>query len=220
MQLPVDIRDQIQECPDATPDTHLRWVPDVERAFARSFLHGQWSGFIDHINDTCIYALEVCHLILSGYRPDAEVDEETLSNILDDVISLISDVTTSNIPTSVRDFMIDHLMQIDQAIQEFRISGASPLKEAVESAYFEIVRDPSLYKHTSDTKSGKKFWAIIFRVAAIFSIVANLPALDEYSDSFFLDSAPVEDAETVPARGILSRTTNNEDEDLGSDKGA
>ena len=230
IDLPAQIREQIKEDKEIVDhERYLKGISNIENILLQFAFSRPWKFFKEQINDTTLQSLDICDEILSRKRPDKSVKQEELKVIHDDVRQLFNEVFESDLDEELRKFILEHLKQIDLAIQEFKISGTKPLEVAFQAAVGDrVIRNikgevikPEELKKKSHRESWKKFIKILGHLSTVLSIMVNTNTLSE-KGIFLLPETTTEEVIGHPIKSeailpkeveVESDQTENKDSD-------
>lgn len=187
LQLPPEIQFQIRELDDQSfdPDLTMRWYGPVQNALAGSlFMAGQAQHVVAKYGGEDLTSLESCSFVLHRFRrePVPEEDERSaIKEMLDELVAELSENT--DLDKSLRDFLLIHARDMSRAFSDFFIIGSAGLRTQYEQVLGALVLrlDVSSYiqeaaKDEADSP-GKRFWAILGRIALILSMATNIYTL-------------------------------------------
>ncbi len=188
MALPEEIYEKINF--SIQPEPYDYWSNKVNTAFKVQNINGVWSTFIDHIDIHTINYLKSCSDILQLHLKFDLIDENKLSEIKKSITDVINDVTIDidkDIDDEIKKYLVRTLQRIIVAIDEYMISGATPIMEAVEIAYGHAFIDNKYRNIVSKTEIGKKFISILNFTASAVTLALGYPQLSEGINQFLID---------------------------------
>lgn len=92
LSLPSSIKEAMSYVDDIDRDIYLRWLPRVETSFSILNFQMAWRKFIERFDGEIMYGIEICSDRLSRERPEKIADEKLLSNLLEKVNQLLSEL--------------------------------------------------------------------------------------------------------------------------------
>jgi hypothetical protein len=131
MALPDRITIEVHALENENPELLLRWVPALHAAF-QSPLENPWEGFIRHIDSAVLLGLEMCADRLSRHSPEVMPTDTQLDDLHRQVQELLAEVSESDIPRELQEFVVRLLLQMSNAIDDVRFRGASALRDLAE----------------------------------------------------------------------------------------
>jgi len=183
MALPKQIVSQVQSHnPDRKNYGHF--IEQVERAFSMQVLDGTWREFDDHINEHTINYLDMASVILDNTKNTKILEKEALSEIREKINDLLTDILEEDIDEHFKEYIVYYLRKIIVAIEEYKISGATPIVESIEQTLGHSVLDEKYKKGLFKTEIGEKITTVLAAAASIVTIADSLPPLPEYFQLF------------------------------------
>lgn len=121
---------------------YVRILTGIVNIFSLSFLsaNNYHDLFRPKVSEESLSLLELASDILSAQHFEVVVDEGDVADLLNQVRDLFEQTKTADIGSEkLRTFILDSLLKIENAIQQFRIRGAKPLEAALASVVGESV---------------------------------------------------------------------------------
>ncbi|MGR5061111.1 hypothetical protein ACPV3O_22905 [Vibrio rotiferianus] len=147
-------------------------INQVQKAFTAQNLSSSWSTFIQHIDDHCISTLSMTSALLDNKLDTQLIEEETLEKFKDQVQQLLNDAITSELSSEFKKFITHYLQKILTAINDYLISGALPILDAIHSTLGHAVLDPNFKKDLVDTETGNKISNMLGNLANVVTIAS------------------------------------------------
>lgn len=179
MELPDLIIKDIKENYPNQKNSHKHWSLKVNAAFMQQNLNGVWKEFITHIDDHTISYLSMSADLLDMKTSTQIISESELSDIRNKVDELLNEAIGLDLDQNFRSYIIHYLRKIITAIDEYRISGAIPISEVIESTFGHAFVDENYRKSMSGTEFGAKVVSVLGAVAATVTIAVGLPQLPD-----------------------------------------
>ncbi len=177
MGLPEQIRSQIQYY---YPNQNCKhWINQVNLAFSTQTLDGSWEGFNQYIDEHTINYLSMSVDLLDTKENTQILKEDKLSEIREKINDLLTDILEEDIDEHFKKYMVDYLRKITVAIEEYKISGATPIVESIEQALGHAFIDKKYKDNLLKTETGKKIITALGAVASVVTIAVGLPQLSE-----------------------------------------
>lgn len=177
MGLPQDIIDQTKELYPNQQPTWQHWLSKVNTAFSTQNLTGQWQTFIQHIDDHTITYLTMSASLLESRSSIKKLDISKIVELRETVDRLISSVIESDTEISLKKYVIHHLRQILNAIDEYKITGALPILDAVESTIGHAYLEKGYHSYLTSTEIGRQILDTLGAVANLVTIAVGIPVL-------------------------------------------
>ena len=179
MALPTRLKELVEREPNIDHSVYLRWMPQIEAALSNQHLNGQFATFMDQIDNTTLYGIEICSDLLSRRCPEQLLDEPELQALSEEISDLIRAVYQSGLDIELKEAILEHLYALQLAIKEYPITGSAALRRAFEATLGSVVTSPKPFEKTQKTPEGKRFWKILGRILLILSIPATAFQLGE-----------------------------------------
>ena len=172
-----EIEHRIKSVNDINHDIFLEWMHNARSAFKDLNLHRPWRFFIESFDEKVIYGLKICADILSRKKPERIVDENLLLDIMEEVDSLITQINDSNFDYNLKDFLLEKLLNIKYALEEYKIKGIKSLENIINSTIGSILIHRNCYEEIQKEDIGSKLWNIINRLVTITNLAQGLDQL-------------------------------------------
>lgn len=134
-------------------ESYMRNAEEVLAAFAAypvTALIGQLQAAI---KDVSIRGLEMFADYLDKHRPEKILSESDLERLRSAVKGLMDEVVNSDIDARLKQFMLDKLDNIEQAIILYEFHGTSPIEDSLQEAVGGIVLKENFDKQDASFKS-------------------------------------------------------------------
>ncbi|HCH01038.1 MAG TPA: hypothetical protein DEV85_03980 [Vibrio sp.] len=177
MSLSTDIIESLNNIGGIKTERYLHWVNPIETAFIQNNLNGQWNGFRGQINAHVINYLSMTSDLLSHKCPQPILEDSSLESILANARALIDEVRQSDLPSSIKDFMVKQLHKVCLAVEEHSIRGSESVSNAVESAFGYGVLNTEAVELAKTNPVAKKFWQNMANIALVVSISTGVQQL-------------------------------------------
>lgn len=177
MQLPEQIKSiLLQDFPNQTLSTQ-HWEERVLSAFLNQDINQNWKGFYKYIDDHTITYLRLNADLLQTKSPTKKIDSSKIIELKKKVSELLEELLDTEIDPEFKTYMTRCLHKLILAIDEYRISGAAPILDTVESAFGHAVVDENYRKVLSESEIGNKISKIMTVVADSMTVAIGLPQL-------------------------------------------
>jgi hypothetical protein len=155
------------------------WFAQVTAAFIQQQLAGQWATFINVIDQHSMTYLEMNAEMLGTREPISILEQTTTSDLQDKLSALKSDLLASDLPESAKIAVLRHVERLIRALDEYSITGAVPILDAVDSAVGHVMRDSQYRSALQSTSVGEQFISILSVVANVVTVAQGLPQLGD-----------------------------------------
>lgn len=168
MKLPSQIQGLVEDDDEVDTTLFLSWKPQVAEILGTLNLSGDWRQLVGKIDAPTIQALKFCNDRLKRTNPEVVPPEDSLDRLLHNVQALIEEVRTAgDLDTRLQQYLLTHLMRLEQAIQDYRLQGMEPLQEAVQAGFGAIVLDRVTYEKLKDKPAGRRYCETLIHAGTI-----------------------------------------------------
>ncbi|EAQ65962.1 hypothetical protein MED121_02085 [Marinomonas sp. MED121] len=177
MQLPEQIKSiLLQDFPNQTSSTQ-HWEERVLSAFLNQDINQNWKGFYKYIDDHTIAYLRLNADLLQTKSPTKKIDSSKIIELKKKVSEILEELIDTEIDPEFKIYMIRCLNKLILTIDEYRISGASPILDTVESVYGHAFVDENYRKVLSESEIGSKIITVMSFVADSMTTAIGVPQL-------------------------------------------
>lgn len=166
---------------DALGDNSRRLITPIHRIkeyLIAAGLSQSWTGLTNLISDEVLMtvALAAEKLAHAG-RTEIEIESEELDAIQSELEDLLRTVQTSDIDPGFKEFLIDELEIIRQALVSYRIGGATALTRAFDLVAGARLRAKVEFEDRSDSDVIERFDNLLVRLAKTVSACSKIKML-------------------------------------------
>lgn len=179
MKLPDLIIREIKDNYPNQANSHSHWSAKVNTAFMQQNLNGTWKEFIAHIDAHTISYLSMSADLLDMKASTQLMNDEEIKNIRVKIDELLNEAIDLTLDPDFKLYIVRYLNKIITAIDEYQISGAIPISEAIEGAFGHAFVDENYRSNMSETEFGSKVVSVLGAVAAVVTIAVGLPQLPD-----------------------------------------
>jgi hypothetical protein len=172
----------VQALKDSFPNrasTWTHWSSQVNNAFISQNLHGSWDSFINHIDDHSMTYLQMSSDLLHSKSTTKLLGDEELKSIRDELDRLYTETLAASIDEDVKKYLVRYLRKLLVSLDEYRITGALPLLEAVETMVGHAHIDKSYRSFMTDSDLGKRIVDSIGAMANLVTVAVGIPQLTQ-----------------------------------------
>ena len=148
-----------------------------------------WSDAAQYLGDGPMTALQIASERLSHTCPDAELKEDDLGKLEEELNTLIDDVVTSGLEDELKTLLVDQLRAISDAITHYRIAGIEGMRRAVQASIGAIVLRQDLYEKTKGNTVVSKVGCFIGNLITLLNLAKDLSKLLPMAVPFLLTGA-------------------------------
>lgn len=179
MSLAPAAREAMQRHYPNQPTMWNHWFTQVTSAFVQQQLAGQWASFINIIDQYSMAYLEMNADMLGTREPISSIPPSTTSDLQEKLAGFKRDLLASDLPESAKISVLRHIERLIRALDEYAITGAVPILDAVDSAIGHVMRDPEYRSTLKSSSVGEKFISILSVVANAVTVAQGLSQLSD-----------------------------------------
>jgi hypothetical protein len=180
MELSELIIEEIKEnYPKQDRNCWSHWETQVNHAFMNQNLNGQWVTFINHIDQHSITYLHLASDLLQAKSNTKSLTDENLLTISEQLNTIYQEVLESDLSDEVRTYLIKNLRKLILSIDEYKLTGAPPILEAIGTAIGHAHLDEEYKNFLTDTELGKKLLDTLASMANVVTVAVGLPQLTQ-----------------------------------------
>ncbi|WP_395316608.1 hypothetical protein [Variovorax sp. UC74_104] len=179
MELPQAAVTALQELYPTEDATWAHWQNQIVTAFASQQLHGPWQTFIDHIDDHTITYLKLSATLLQQRTTTKMVAGEDLRAIREELEKIVGDVLDSDQPAEIKKYLGRHLRKIIVSIDEYRLTGALPLLDSLESTLGHAALDKQYASFLTDHEIGRRVLDNLYAMANVITVAVGLTQISQ-----------------------------------------
>lgn len=124
---------------DLTHDLFLSGIPSIKAGLSQANLHNPWGSLRESFTDSGLVQLSFCADAIGKFCPEPEIPEDVLKEIGADLNALFDKVCSSSMNSEVKELFLDLLERMRRAIAEYRMRGATSLRDALEISVGRMV---------------------------------------------------------------------------------
>lgn len=170
MLLPHETRILVEQYYPTQTASLAHTLHQIQKAFTNQNLSVAWVSFIQHIDTHCISTLSMTSALLDHKLETKLIENDQLDSFREKVTVLLHETVDSDLSSEFKKFMTHYLQRILHAINDYLISGAMPILDAIESTLGHAVLDPKFRDELKDTETGTKIRNMLGDLANIVTI--------------------------------------------------
>ncbi|PLA74874.1 hypothetical protein CYQ88_04585, partial [Hydrogenovibrio sp. SC-1] len=189
--LPDEIYKELTLVENNRINAYMSWTKNLESSLNACRLDRPWAEFINTITDQILNPLAMTSEFLSAQRPQFSVEKSELDKISSDSQALLDLIINSSLETNLKSYFIEQLRKIRHAIEEFKITGAAPVIEIVESTFGKFRTNKEAFEDSVNDEGLKhKFWDFMHKTAVVLTVVNGLNQLPNFNNDSTSNSKP------------------------------
>ena len=165
-----------EEHPDLA-DPPPSWVSQVTAAFMAHNAHGQINTFTDNISTDTIANVRISAALINKGSNRKILTTEERESLRTNLEEILQEVLSSNQPESIKTYAVRALRKIIVAIEEYELTGATPIQEAIEQTVGHAVADETYRSFLKDTDLGKRILDSLSAASSVVTVAVGLPVL-------------------------------------------
>ncbi len=177
MELPNQVINDIQNNFPNQKNSHKHWSAKVNTAFTQHDLNGQWSKFIQHIDEHTINYLTMSVDLLDTKENITILSTEKIEKIREQIDTILKEIIKMDLDENFKKYLTRYLRQILTSIDEYNISGIIPIMESIEATLGHAFLDEKYRANLTNTDSGKKIIKVLSSIADIITVSIGLPQI-------------------------------------------
>lgn len=179
MELPEQAIQALRADSPEQSESWEHWANQVNTAFMVQNLNGPWESFINYIDVHSIRYLRLSARILEVASNTKLIAAEELSTVREKLNLIHEEILNAEIPEEVKQYLVRYLRKILTGIDEYSLTGALPLLEAVDTIVGHALLDTSYKGFLRDTELGKKLLDTLSAMANLVTVAVGLPQLTQ-----------------------------------------
>jgi len=189
MDLPHQIVQLLDSIGENDDSMNKHWITKVSAGFMQQNLNSAWSTFNTHIDAHSISYLKMCSKLLRAHSKIKGLTEDELDKIREQLQELIQSVESSDIDPSVKEYLFRSLKRIIISIDEYFITGVTPLIDSIETTFGHAVANSDFRDAMKKSDIGEDFWDALFKVSSVVSLSVGFPELAAGASALLLSVA-------------------------------
>ncbi|MCG9692885.1 hypothetical protein L1D55_14240 [Vibrio sp. Isolate22] len=163
---------------------NLRYAMNkLHQAILKQNLSGSWSSFSGHIDQHSLSTLSMAAALLEHKLDTKLIDADELSEFKVRIQTVLDESIDSNLSTEFKKYVTHYLQKILTAINDYMISGAQPILDALEATLGHAVLDPEFKEDLKKTETGSKIRDILGDLANVVTIATAASGAVAYLSS-------------------------------------
>ena len=138
-------------------------------------MHANWDSFINNIDAHTLTYLKMASSLLQAKSNTRLIADTDLASIREKLDEILVEILSSDLPEEVRRYLVRNLRKIVGSIDEYRLTGALPLLDAVESTLGHAAVDKQYKSFLTDTELGKRLLDTLGSMANVVTVAVGLP---------------------------------------------
>lgn len=154
------------------------WASQVSSAFQAHNMHGDIAGFVGSITAETLSSVLMTAALLDKGSNRKALSAEQLVEMREAIATVLDEVLDStDLETDLKIYVARSLRKILAAIDEYKLTGATPILESIEQAVGHAMVDPKYRNFLTDTQLGQRVFDAFQTASAIVTVATGMPQL-------------------------------------------
>lgn len=172
-----EIEKSIRENPGRPTDLYLRNFDRLRRALSITNLDGSWGTQAQLLTEAAVGDLAFCSEAIQARQPEFEAPLDSIRMLAAEIEELTTLVAESDIDPELRTVILVCLEALRRAVAEYRIRGASALRDAVKNSLAELLLVADVVKSEHQKTPVVKFLSLLAMADQVVTKVWKYKAL-------------------------------------------
>jgi hypothetical protein len=177
MELPQETIQAIKDSFPAKQAIWTHWNSQVTSAFTKQNLQGDWNSFFHYIDSHTITYLQMSAELLEGKSTTKSIGDEKISELRNELEGIYKETLDAPINEDVKKYLIRYLRKLLTSLDEYRLTGALPVLEAVEIMLGHAHIEPEYGNFLTKTELGKTLLTTLASTANVVTVAVGIPQL-------------------------------------------
>lgn len=177
MELPELIINALKEMFPLQGNTWSHWEAQVNSGFMSQDLNASWNSFIGKIDSHSITYLKLASDLLQAKSNTKILADDQLKDVRARLFELHEDIVSRDLDEDVKKYLSRYIKKILVSIDEYKITGALPLLETIETTVGHAHLHPGYKNFLTDTELGKKLLDTLASMANVVTVAVGVPQL-------------------------------------------
>jgi len=190
LQLGKEITEAIKK-QEVNQELYISYIDQVLKVFQGMNLGSGITDTTNKIREEHIVGLRFCDELLSRTVAEKIILEDDLKKIRSDILALIDEVLKSDIDEYLKQYLLDKLDLLLQAVGMYNISGVKPIENAINNAIGSVAINGRIKDNIKDSPLSKKVFNFVVGLYITIQGINNVAQLPESIDKFLPGSKQV-----------------------------
>jgi hypothetical protein len=177
MELPQTAIDALKESFPNRQENWKHWRAQVSAGFLNQNLSANWATFVNHIDDHTINYLQLSADLLASKATTKILERGQLDELKKQMVDLYNEILDSTINVDVKKYLIRAIRRLIISIDEYQLTGALPILEAVETMVGHAHIDTEYRNFLKTTDLGSKLLLTLGTMADAITVAVGIPQL-------------------------------------------
>ncbi|TXT31618.1 MAG: hypothetical protein FD131_1035 [Rhodocyclaceae bacterium] len=177
MELPQHIIQAIEENYPSHRKHAAHWESQVNAGFTHQSLGSNWQSFMGHIDSHTLSYLAMTSELLQQKSNTKSIEDASILEARNKLEELYKEIRSADIPTEIRLYLIRHLRQILESIDEYFITGALPILDTTGTLLGHALIDEKYRNFLRDEAIGARIFECLTAMANVVGVAVGIPQL-------------------------------------------
>lgn len=179
MEFPEQIILALREGFPNQKNTWSHWSQKVNSGFIHQHLNSNWDTFINHIDDHSITYLALAADLLQSKSNTKNISDDEIKSVREKLSQIYDEILSADLPDEVKKYLIRYIRKILNGIDEYYLTGALPLLDAVDTMVGHAAIDANYRDFLRDTQLGSKILEALGAMANVVTVAVGIPQLTQ-----------------------------------------
>lgn len=173
LELYLSTKKLIEEDDRLNNERNLKYIDTIGMALSSFSLNRRNNTFVNLLTPEVMLALEyISENISFAYNLSTSlIDEDKIRSILEEIETLISKITESELPSDVKVLLVKNLFIMKESLHNYFITGIEGVRDSLERTIGSVIINGSVIAPESDNEDVKGFYKIMMKFNEIVSTV-------------------------------------------------
>ncbi|MBI1625177.1 hypothetical protein [Comamonas suwonensis] len=177
--------DLLREDHPELADPHPGWAVQVSHAFQAHNVHSHIETFSANISTDLVANVRTAAVLLDKGSKRKTLSVEKLAEMREAIDVVLKDVLESDeMDAGLRNYVVRALRKILTAIDEYKLTGATPILESIEQAVGHVMVDPEYKNFLANAPLGQRVFNALQAAGSIVTVATGMPALTHTAQLF------------------------------------
>jgi hypothetical protein len=162
--------------PEGLPSTP-HWARQLETAFTKQNLQGDWSSFVGHFDDHTIAYLDITARLLDAHYKTKAATEEERDEYRASLNKMLEEVLASEQPDELKKYLARSLQRIIAALDDYKLTGSAAVIDSVQTMIGDAVLHEELGEQVKKSELAQRVFTSVALIANAMTIASGGLAL-------------------------------------------
>ncbi len=170
-----EAKEAVGQLKGVNPSLYTKHFARIEQAFATYNLEAGWTSFTNYLDEPTMQALELAADLVSHQHPEPLIDQKQLAELLAEVNNLLENVLNSDVDVNLKNVFTECLEKIRRAVVEYRLRGASGLRDALDNSVIILARHKDIVeREAKGNPIASSFFVVLSNLSSLITVGSPL----------------------------------------------